>query len=75
MQASNDPNNDDNNNNNDPRNQACYNAGFADGQKNNSPFSQLHLISVDPMVELTMKGSYEVVVYQAMGKTSFRVKS
>jgi hypothetical protein len=26
--------------NGDPRNQACYNAGFADGQKNNSPFSQ-----------------------------------
>jgi hypothetical protein len=32
--ASNDRNNDD------PRNQACYNAGFADGQKNKSPFSQ-----------------------------------
>jgi hypothetical protein len=25
---------------NDPRNQACYNAGYADGRKNNSPFSQ-----------------------------------
>src|SRR5919199_5536565 len=32
--ASNDRNNDD------PRNQACYNAGFADGQKTKSPFSQ-----------------------------------
>ena len=39
-QASNDnDNNNDRNNNNDPKNRACYNAGFADGQKNN-PYSQ-----------------------------------
>ena len=40
--ATNDRNNDDNNDRNDdsPQNKACYNAGFADGQKNNSPFSQ-----------------------------------
>ena len=33
---------------------------------------KLHLISVDPMVELTMKDSYQVV-YQDKGKTSFHV--
>jgi hypothetical protein len=38
-QASNDRNNDDNNDDS-PQNKACYNAGFANGQKNNSPFSQ-----------------------------------
>jgi hypothetical protein len=37
-QASNDRNDD--NNDDSPQNKACYNAGFANGQKNNSPFSQ-----------------------------------
>jgi hypothetical protein len=38
-QARNDRNSDDNNDNS-PQNKACYNAGFANGQKNNNPFSQ-----------------------------------
>ena len=35
---------------------------------------KLHLISVDPMAELTTKDSYQVV-YQDKGKTSFHAKN
>jgi hypothetical protein len=37
--GTNNQNDNNNQNNNDPRNQACYNAGFTDGRQNN-PYSQ-----------------------------------